>query len=247
MTINSNTKQYLSLGLLLFSLSVSFKARTEDMNREQLARQALATAIDDVKARLAKIGANQRLSYLKTKDDNEGTVRTSRYTPTSQTAGEWWAEDRKGSDNNTEQKRWDDDALLTLESSDLSQAVYKSEDKNAWLFDMPSQVQLNVDSETASQEKKEELEGVFRTEMRVAKSNSRFESFRLYSVKPFSPGFAVKIKRFEQVNELAPAWPDGPLVTIKQEERVKGTIGFLVGIDDQTSVTNSEFELIKIN
>jgi hypothetical protein len=209
---------------------------------------ALETAISDVKQRLAQIKPNMRLSYVKQKDDNDGTIKVYKFTPKDISDGQWTAVHTEFTDNNTETKTWDNDALLSLDAFDLVNAKLKSETKKSWLFELPSFVELNFNAEESDQKKEEgEASKVIKAELEVTKKDPRFIAYRLYALEPFTPMFSVKITKLDIYNVLNEAWANGPLITTSQKEEVKGSLGFLVSIDENITVLNSDFTLVEVD
>ena len=94
---------------------------------------------------------------------------------------------------------------------------------------------------------KGEVSNVIKAELEVTKKSSHFISYRLYAIEPFSPMFSVKISKLNIYNELNEAWKNGPLVTTSQTEEVKGSLGFLVSIDENITVFNSGFKLVEVD
>jgi hypothetical protein len=185
---------------------------------------------------------------VKQKDDNDGTIKVYKFTPLGMSDGEWTAVHNEFTDNNTETKTWDNDALLTLDAFDLVNAKLISETANSWLFELPSYVNLNFDEEESDQPlEKGEVSNVIKAELEVTKKNPHFISYRLYALEPFSPMFSVKISKLNIYNELNEAWKNGPLVTTSQTEEVKGSLGFLVSIDENITVFNSGFKLVEVD
>jgi len=232
-----------SLGFVQHSLANN----SVQISNNESAKVALETAVADVKQRLLQIKPNMRLSYVKQKDDNDGTIRVYKFTPLGISDGEWTAVHTEFTDNNTEKKTWDNDALLTLDAFDLVNAKLKSETENSWLFELPSYVELNFDEEESDQPLgKGEVSKVIQAELEVSKKDPHFISYRLYSLKSFDPMFSVKISKLNIYNELNEAWTNGPLITTSQTEEVKGSMGFLISIDENITVLNSDFKLVKI-
>ncbi len=107
------------LSLVLTNLGFvqySFANNNIEINTNNLPRLALEAAVADVTQRLAEIKPNMRLSYVKKKDDNDGTIRVYKFTPLGISNGEWTAVHTEITDNNTETKTWDNDALLSLDA-----------------------------------------------------------------------------------------------------------------------------------
>jgi len=232
-----------SLGFVQHSLANN----SVQISNNESAKVALETAVADVKQRLLQIKPNMRLSYVKQKDDNDGTIRVYKFTPLGISDGEWTAVHTEFTDNNTEKKTWDNDALLTLDAFDLVNAKLKSETENSWLFELPSYVELNFDEEESDQPLgKGEVSKVIQAELEVSKKDPHFISYRLYSLKSFDPMFSVKISKLNIYSELNEAWTNGPLITTSQTEEVKGSMGFLISIDENITVLNSDFKLVKI-
>lgn len=249
-TINK-TKIYLLSLVLTTGLGFSPYSLANDnieINSNDLPKLALETAVADVKQRLAQINPNMRLSYVKQKDDNDGTIRLYKFTPTGIYEGEWTAVHTEFTDNNTETKTWDNDAVLSLDAFDLINVKLKSETANSWLFELPSFVELNFDGEETDQNKDDgEVSTVLQAELEVTKKDPHFISYRLYTMKPFAPQFMVKLSKINIYNVLNEAWANGPLVTTLQTEEVEGSLGFLVSLDDNITVMNSDFKLVEIN
>ncbi len=217
-------------------------------NLSKLPKLALEAAVADVKQRLAQIKPNMRLSYVKKKDDNNGTIRVYKFTPIGNYDGEWTAVNTAFTDNNTKTKTWDNDALLSLDAFDLVNAKLKSETANSWFFELPSFVELNFDGEKTDQKKEEgEISTVLQAELKVTKKDPHFISYRLYTMKPFAPLFTVKLSKINIYNVLNEAWTNGPLITTSQTEEVEGSIGFFVSLDENITVINSDFKLVEID
>jgi hypothetical protein len=234
-----------SLAVIQYSLADE-KDITKTSN--ELSKLALETAVADVKQRLAQIKPNMRLSYVKQKDDNDGTIKIYKFTPAGISDGKWTAVHTEFTDNNTETKTWDNDALLSLDAFDLVNAKLKSETVNSWLFELPSFVELNFDEEESDQPlDKGEISKVIQAELEVTKKNPHFISYRLYSLKSFAPMFSVKISKLNIYNVLNEAWTNGPLITTSQTEEVDGSLGFFVSIDENITALNSDFKLVEIN
>lgn len=228
-----NKKKIYLLGLLLTTNLgfIGYSLANDNnitLNSSERSTLALETAVGDVKRRLAQIKPNMQLSYVKLKDDNDGTIRVYKFIPTSISDGEWKAVNTEFTDNNTENKTWDNDALLSLDAFDLVNAKLKSETANSWLFELPSFVEMNFDAKETDQKKEEgDVSQVIRAELEVTKKDPHFISYRLYSVKPFAPMFMVKLSKINIYNVLNEAWPNGPLITTSQTKEVEGSIGFL--------------------
>jgi len=234
-----------SLGFVQYSLA---NDNNITKNSPEQSTLALASAVADVQQRLMQIKPNMRLSYVKQKDDNDGTIKIYKFTPIGISDGEWKAVHTEFTDNNTETKTWDNDALLTLDAFDLVNAQLKSETKESWLFVLPSYVELNFDEEESDQPLgKGEVSKVIQAELEVSKKDPHFISYRLYSLKSFDPMFSVKISKLNIYNVLNEAWKNGPLITTSQTEQVEGSLGFFVSIDENISILNSDFKLVKIN
>jgi len=252
MKINmNNKKRYFSLWLLVASLGFVTNSLAIDgskaINSTEYSTLALESAIADVQQRLAKIKPNMRLSYVKQKDDNDGTIKVYKYSPLGISNGEWTAVHTEFTDNNTETKTWDNDALFSLDVFDLLNVKLKSETENSWIFELPSYVELNFDEEESDQPLGEgEVSKVIKAELEVTKKDPRFISYRLFSSKPFSPMFSVKIAKLNIYNVLKEAWKNGPLITTSQTEEVEGRLGFFVSIDENISVLNSGFTLVEV-
>lgn len=212
----------------------------------QQSKLALEAAIADVNRRLGKIKPNMRLSYVREKDDNEGTIQRYKFTPEGSSDGKWTAVNTKYSDNTADEKSWDNDALLSLNSFDIANAKLKSETEKSWLFELPTFVEINVNAEKADQKKAEEFSKVMQAELEVSKKNCNFISYRIYSLKPFKPEFMIEVTKFNIHNILNEAWANGPLVTFKQTKDVEGSMGFLISIDDHTTALYSDFKLLTI-
>jgi len=239
------------LSLVLTNLGFvqySFANNNIEINTNNLARLALEAAVADVTQRLAEIKPNMRLSYVKKKNDNNGTIRVYKFTPIGISNGEWTAVHTEITDNNTETKTWDNDALFSLDAFDLVNVKFISETAKSWLFESPSLVELNFDGEKTDQTKEEgAVSTVLQAELEVTKKNPHFISFRLYTIKPFAPQFMVKLSKINIHNVLNEAWKNGPLITTLQTEEVKGSIGFFVSLDENITVINSGFKLIEID
>jgi hypothetical protein len=234
-----------SFGFVQYSLANDNNITINPSERSKL---ALETAVADVQQRLLQLKPNMRLSYVKQKDDNDGTVKVYKFTPIGMSDGEWTAIQTEFTDNNTETKTWDNDALLTLDAFDLVNAKLKSETENSWFFELPSYVELNFDEKEADQPlEKGEVSKVIQAELEVTKKDPHFISYRLYALKSFSPMFSVKISKLNIYNVLNEAWRNGPLITTSQTEEVEGSLGFLISIDENITTLNSDFTLVKIN
>ena len=249
--MNKSVKYLLGL-VLTTSLAVTqfSLADEKDINAtsNEMSKLALETAVADVKQRLSQIKPSMRLSYVKQKDDNDGTIRVYKFTPIDISEGEWTAIHTEFTDNNTETKTWDDDALLSLDAFDLVNAKLKSETANSWLFELPSFVELNFDAEEPDQKKEAgEASKFIQAELEVTKKDPHFISYRLSSLETFSPMFSVKITKINIYNVLNEAWANGPLITTSQTEEVDGSLGFFVSIDENITVLNSDFKLVEIN
>lgn len=248
----NKTKAYLlglvlttSLGFVQYSLA---NDNNITKNSSEQSKLALETAVADVKERLLQIKPNMRLSYVKQKDDNDGTIKIYKFTPLGISDGEWTAVHTEFTDNNTETKTWDNDAVLTLDAFDLVNAKLKSETANSWLFELPSYVELNFDEQESDQPLgKGEVSKVIQAELEVTKKDPHFISYRLYSIKSFAPMFSIKISKLNIYNVLNEAWTNGPLITRSQTEEVEGSLGFFVSIDENTSILNSDFKLVEVN
>jgi hypothetical protein len=59
-------------------------------------------------------------------------------------------------------------------------------------------------------------------EIAVSKADQQFVWIKIFSTKAFKPVPVAKIKTFEMLMQLAPAWPGGPLVKTRQEVSVAG-------------------------
>jgi 6-phosphogluconolactonase (cycloisomerase 2 family) len=112
----NKTKKYLLGFVLTTSLGFAQYSLANDnnitINSSEHSKLALETAVADVNQRLSQINPNMRLSYVRKKDDNDGTIRVYKFTPIGISDGEWTAVNTEFSDNNTEKKTWDNDALL---------------------------------------------------------------------------------------------------------------------------------------
>jgi len=220
---------------------------TKDSANEQ-SILALKTATADVKHRLAQIKPNMRISYVRKKDDNDGTIRIYKFTPKGLSGGEWTPIHTDYTNNNTENKTWEDDALFSLDVFDLDNVKLKSETESSWIFQLPSFVELNVDSEKTDQTlERGEASKVILAELEVTKINPHFISYRIYSIGPFKPLFMVKISKLNIYNTLSEPWINGPLVTSSQTEDVEGSMGFLISIDDHITALYSDFKLVEID
>lgn len=65
-------------------------------------------------------------------------------------------------------------------------------------------------------------------------------AFRVYAPEAFKPNPMARIETFESRTELAPAWPDGPLVVVTAHTQIKGS-AFFSGFDETVTATNSDF------
>lgn len=207
---------------------------------------ALKVAIEENQKSLQQIKPDAGLSYMRIKDDNNGDIKTYMFTPKKASKGLWSPVENTFSNNNSEQKFWENDALFSIEDFDTLNAKFKVETETSWLFELPTFITVNVDTETTDDKKAKELSEVMYAELEVSKKTSRFVSFRIYSIKPFSPMFGVEVDKFETVNILAEAWDNGPSVVTSQTEKLEGTIGFFVSLNDHFTVTNSDFKLVKL-
>lgn len=210
------------------------------------AKLALKAAVADVQQRLEQIKPNNRLSYIRKKDDNEGSIQIYQYTPKGKLDGIWTPVEAEGTDNDTDEKTWENDALLEMAGFEVTEAELTRETQSSWFFQLPTYIQINVDTKETDDEKAAELSKVITAEFEVAKTQPRFLSYRLYSTATFSPAFAVKVTSFKMFNILKEAWPSGPLVTITQTEDIEGSIGYFVEIDDHTTLTNTNFKLVEV-
>jgi len=234
-----------NLGVVQYSLAIDNNITFDSIERSKL---ALDKAVSDVKHRLAQIKPNMGISYVKQKDDNDGTIKVYKFTPLGISDGEWTAVHTEFTDNNTETKTWDNDAVLTLDAFDLVNAKLISETANSWLFELPSFVELEFDEEESDQPlEKGEASKVIQAELEVTKKDPHFISYRLYSLKSFAPMFSVKISKLNIFNVLDEAWTNGPIITTSQTEEVEGSLGFFVPIDDNISVLNTDFKLVEVD
>ena len=213
----------------------------------QKSNLALATAITDVEHRLAQIKPNMRLSYEREKDDNEGTIQRYKFTPEGLAGGVWTAVNTKFTNNKTEEKEWDNDALFSLDAFDFSKVELKLETEQSWFFTLPTFVQMNVNSAEPDQKTAADLNKVMQAEIEITKQTPHFIAYRIYALTPFKPEFMVKVSTFNLHNKLQEAWVNGPLITHTQTQDVEGSIGFLLSIDDHTSAVNSDFKWIEMN
>ncbi|PHS28214.1 MAG: hypothetical protein COA85_04115 [Robiginitomaculum sp.] len=78
-------------------------------------------------------------------------------------------------------------------------------------------------------------------EMFISKDEQRLTGVRFYAPKSFKPMAVAKIKHFEIMMDIAPAWPDGPLVTTHQTVEVRGKALFKK-FEQLTTVSNFGFE-----
>lgn len=78
-------------------------------------------------------------------------------------------------------------------------------------------------------------------EMFISKEEQRLTGVRFYAPKSFKPMAVAKIKHFNIMMDIAPAWPDGPLVTTHQTVTVRGKAMFKK-FEEQTTITNFDFE-----
>ena len=245
------TKAYLGYLVALTTIGFAHCSQANINNVADLSKTqpnlALEEAITDVKKRLTQIKPNMRLSYIKEKNDNDGKIQTYKFTPVGASGGKWTGIKTKHSNNNVSGKIWDNDALLSLKDFDFANAKLKLETDNSWIFTLPTFVKINVNSEKTDEKKTTELSKVLHAELEVTKKDPHFSSYRLYSISAFSPEFSVKITKFNMYNILSEAWTDGPLVTSSQTEDVEGSMGFLISIDEYTTVLNSEFKLVEVN
>jgi hypothetical protein len=78
-------------------------------------------------------------------------------------------------------------------------------------------------------------------EMFISKDDQRLTGVRFFAPESFKPVAVAKIKHFEIVMDIAPAWPDGPLVTTHQTVEVRGKALFKK-FEQLTTISNSGFE-----
>jgi len=204
---------------------------------------AFAAAVADVKSRLAQIKPNMRLSYIRTRTEEGGVPIISKFTPQGLSGGIWTfiePEDRDA-------KEGDDSALLLLEKFDISRVKLKTETEKTWIFEMPALFDLEVKSEEITQKRATEMTKILIAELEVTKQNPHFKSSRLYSTASFNPKFMIKISNLNADFELSEAWPSGPLIINKQTKHIEGSIGLLVGIDEDITEIHSDFTLIEIS
>lgn len=108
-------------------------------------------------------------------------------------------------------------------------------------------VNFDSDNQSASEDKPndkkkdnplaEHLDG----ELAIDKEHQKVSWLRFYATESFKPASVVKVEQFDLVQNLAPAWPDGPLVAVKTEVKVKGSAVFK-GFEQHVLTTHSGFE-----
>jgi len=248
-SIINNTNRYLTALVFITSFGLVQNSHANINNiedSEQQSKLALAAAIADVEHRLKQVKPNIRLSYVREKDDNEGTIQRYKFTPEGLSGGKWTAINTEITSNNTAEKTWENDALLSLDVFDFSKVKLKSATEQSWFFTSPTFIEMNVNSAETDQKKAAELNNVMQAEIEVSKQNPRFISYRIYALKSFKPEFMVKVSHFNLHNKLHEAWVNGPLITHTQIKDVEGSIGFLISIDDHTIAVNSDFEWVEV-
>lgn len=158
--------------------------------------------------------------------------------------------------NSEEGMSWQSSILVSPNRFPKRATVLK-ETEEAWVFSIPSRVMASagtvderiVEEEIDVEKANANIASALVTELMVSKAMSnqppRFISLKTYAKKPFHPESMVKVKEFSVVMEFAPAWQDGPLVTVSMLRRLKARYAWLLGVNEQTTIHYEQFQLVQ--
>ncbi|MDQ7018233.1 MAG: hypothetical protein Q9M33_03615 [Robiginitomaculum sp.] len=129
-------------------------------------------------------------------------------------------------------------------------AHFKREEEQAYVFSFrPAPGSFNFGDDGGEEHEKkgktkeddDDFASHLRGEMFISKDKPRLTGVRFFAPESFKPVAVAKIKHFEIMMDIAPAWPDGPLVTTHQTVTVRGKALFK-RFEQLTTVTNFGFE-----
>ncbi len=219
----------------------------EEIVNNEYALKGFNTALQDYQSRIGKKEPGTRLSYIRTKNNDEGEIVTSRFVPKGASGGRWFAVEKPVPEKLEEVKQWADNALWSLDPFDISNVKLIKESEDTWTFEILAHIELNVDSKETAQKKSDDLGKAMIAEMLVTKKEPHFKKVKMFLSEPFNLNFMVKITQLTVITDLVEAWKGGPLVVSAQTKDVRGSIGFFKKINDQTWVKNFDFKVEKIN
>lgn len=81
-------------------------------------------------------------------------------------------------------------------------------------------------------------------ELMVVKDGHYVAYIDMHNDAPIKPAFGVKIKEFLTRLQFAPASPDGPIVPVSVDVRIKGRAFLAVGIDETATVRFTNYEKV---
>ena len=124
-------------------------------------------------------------------------------------------------------------------------ARFLREDGNSYVFSFDPGRNLpgkpGGQSKQGNNKRQQKMKDAFRGEFAISRDGRQFLWMRLFTVHSFKPAKVAKIKQFEVKTQFAPAWPGGPLVQVRQENRVRGSALFHK-FDQHNIMTYSGFE-----
>ncbi len=138
-------------------------------------------------------------------------------------------------DKHREQKNEDEDRSSGAEMFSPESLTLLEETDAYWLFSFVPQ-----DEGKDGDEFMQHVSG----ELRIVKDGHYVALMDLHNEKPIRPAVGVKIKEFLTRLSFAPLPPDGPVVPMSVDVRVKGRAFFAISIDETASVRFSDYERV---
>lgn len=82
-----------------------------EMSPQDQAMAAFRDAIADTRDRLERISKQSRMSFIRTTDDHQGNIYSSRFTPEGSTGGQWTLIESISGEPSSAGLDWSDDVL----------------------------------------------------------------------------------------------------------------------------------------
>jgi hypothetical protein len=215
---------------------------------DSLAKAALAEALADISARLQRLAPTAAIGYTATVTDRNGRSLQQYYAVAPEAIGHTPTPPRADAVL-TPQISWTPSAFALASHFDPEAAVLVDSTDTGWVFRLPSQVRIGIDTADASQGQalaasvNANLLETLTREIVVTKQYPRIISQRIYARHPFHPTWLARVDKFVLRIEYQEAWPGGPWVHHIRTREVAGRYALFAALDEFEETVLGEFSL----
>ena len=199
-------------------------------NEDSQAMKAFSAAMSDVSQR-EKRAAGIQYAYTQTLHDANGS-RVVRRFDSSDANADWTLIEQRGDDLTDLQIDWSVPIQFRLSTFEMLEARFCDHTKSHWIYCARAPISVDMEDDQQAKEANRLAEESLETQIWLHKEQQRVTRMTIFNREPMHPSPLARIDRFEISLEFAPAWPKGPLVTVRATRQLKGKYGFFISLDE---------------